>query len=503
VGIVRAQSVRSTIWIYLAMFIGLVNLVLLMPQFFTKEQIGMTRTILTLSLLLSQFSEMGASGITYRFFPLYKKQEAGDLLFILFALTGLGFLVIGGLSYAFSDIIFQGFYRECPSLRAYEYLIFAAGFFTLYTGLGSYYCAVHLKTVVPRAISELVPRLGNTVLILLFAAGWIDFGLYFTLFTGLMLLMAVLIWSYIVYLRKFEFSRRISTLTRRVYKKMFLYGVMGLLGNSLATLISYIDTLMLGSLTGQEDVAVFSIGYYLITVMTAPYLAIIAVISPLVAKAIRNKEWDRVLEYYQKTSTNHFIIGSFILGGVLICFRDFIRLLPPGQGYEASYSIILFFGAGKLLDMISGCNAEIISYSRFYRFNFYLQILVAVICIASNYYFISHYGLKGAAISGFICLVIYNAARFVYVKIKMGMQPFTRATLLSLLVFGGALVISWLISSITQIHIEGHTHSSIILNLLIKSCWWTLIFAFLLLTLKPSEDIDKFVVVIKNKLLGK
>ncbi|MBK7233344.1 MAG: hypothetical protein IPH93_14045 [Saprospiraceae bacterium] len=72
-GIIRAQSVRSTMLIYLAMLIGLINLVLLMPQFFTKEQIGMTRTILTLSLLLSQFSEMGASGITYSFFPFTKK----------------------------------------------------------------------------------------------------------------------------------------------------------------------------------------------------------------------------------------------------------------------------------------------------------------------------------------------------------------------------------------------------------------------------------------------
>lgn len=499
-GIVRAQSVRSTIWIYLAMFVGLVNLVLLMPQFFTKEQIGMTRTILTLSLLLSQFSEMGASGITYRFFPLYKKQEAGDLLFLLLALTGLGFLIVGGLTYIFSDVFFQSFYRECPALGEYEHLIFASGFFTLYTGLGSYYCAVHLKTVVPRAITELVPRLGNTILILLFAAGWVDFSSYFHLFTGLMLVMAILVWAYLIYLRKFEFSSRISTLTRRVYKKMLLFGAMGLLGNSLATLISYIDTLMLGSLTGQEDVAIFSIGYYLITVMTAPYQAINAVISPLLAKAIRHKEWDRVLEYYQKTSTNHFIIGSFILGGILICFPDFIRLLPPEQGYEASFSILLFFGTGKLLDMISGCNAEIISYSRYYRFNFYLQILVAIICIVSNYWLISHYGLRGAAISGLICLVIYNASRFVFVKINMGLQPFSRATGLSLLVFAGSLMLSWVISSTTRIHIEGHTHSSIILNLLIKSSLWTLIFAFLLFGLKPSEDIEKFRVVIRNKI---
>ncbi|MBK7810976.1 MAG: polysaccharide biosynthesis protein [Saprospiraceae bacterium] len=500
-GIIRAQSVRSTMLIYLAMLIGLINLVLLMPQFFTKEQIGMTRTILTLSLLLSQFSEMGASGITYRFFPFYKKQNAGDLLFILLLITALGFTVVGGISYYFRDFIFQGFYTECPALKEFEHLIFLATFFTLYNGLGSYYCAVHLKTVVPRAINELVPRIGNTVLIILFAAGWIDFSTYFTLFTALLICMVVLIWAYIIYLKKLQLSFKISPVTRRIYKKMLIFGGMGLLGNSLGTLISYIDTLMLGSLSGQEDVAVFSIGYYLITIMAAPYQAIIAVVSPLLAKAIRHKEWSMVLEYYQKTSTNHFIIGSFIFGGILICFSDFIRLLPPAQGYEASFSIILFFGVGKLLDMISGCNAEIIAYSKYYKFNFYLQLFVALICIVTNYYFISEYGLNGAAISGLICLIIYNLARYFYVKLKMNMHPFSKSTIKSILVFALALTISWLIGYFIKINIDGHTYYSIGLNLFIKSGIWSILFMSLLYFIKPSEDIRLFFEVIKGKFV--
>lgn len=481
------------------MLIGLINLVLLMPQFFTKEQIGMTRTILTLALLLSQFSEMGASGITYRFFPFYKKQGAEDLLWILLLITAAGFTLVGGISYFFRDWIFSGFYAECPALQDYEHLIFLATFFTLYNGLGSYYCAVHLKTVVPRAINELVPRIGNTFLIVAFALEWIDFSTYFTLFTGLLILMVALIWGYIVYLKKLHLSFKISPLTRRVYKKLLVFGGMGLLGNSLGTLISYIDTLMLGSLSGQEDVAVFSIGYYLITIMTAPYLAIIAVVSPLLAKAIRQKDWTQVLEYYQKTSTNHFIIGSFILGGIVLCFEDFIRLLPPSQGYEASFSIILFFGVGKLLGMISGCNAEIIAYSKYYRFNFYLQLAVAVICVISNYYFISSMGLQGAAISGLICLIIYNVARFVFVKVKLNIQPFTRSTVLSILLLVLALLLSALLTYFANIRIEGHTHSFIVINLFIKSGIWSIIFMTLLYWIKPSDDIRIFFEVIKSK----
>ncbi|MBK9043115.1 MAG: polysaccharide biosynthesis C-terminal domain-containing protein, partial [Saprospiraceae bacterium] len=140
-------------------------------------------------------------------------------------------------------------------------------------------------------------------------------------------------------------------------------------------------------------------------------------------------------------------------------------------------------------------------YSKYYKFNFYLQLFVALICIVTNYYFISEYGLNGAAISGLICLIIYNLARYFYVKLKMNMHPFSKSTIKSILVFALALTISWLIGYFIKINIDGHTYYSIGLNLFIKSGIWSILFMSLLYFIKPSEDIRLFFEVIKGKFV--
>lgn len=499
-GIVRAQSIRSTILIYFAMLIGLINLVLLMPYFFSKEQIGMTRTILTLSLILSQLSELGVSTLTNRFYTLYHRQGAKDFLTVLFTVTLIGFGIVGSISYFFRKEIFGSFYSECPPLEQFEHLIFLSTLFTIYTALGTYYCGVLIKNVVPRAISELIPRLGNTILILMFALKWIDFNQYFHLFTFLILASALLIWSYILYLKKLKLEFKFSLLSKRLKTSLIRYSLMGVLGNSLATLISYIDTLMLGSITGQEDVAIFSIGFYLITILNAPYNAMLSVTTPLIAKSIRLKNWNEVLNYYRKSSTINFLTGSFILGAIIISFDEFILFLPQGQGYDAAYSILIYFGFAKILDMISGYNTEIINYSKYYRFNLLLQIFVTILCIILNYYTISNYGLKGAAVTGLLCSVLYNTIRLSFVKWKFKIQPFGISSLKSIGIVSVSFVLTFLINHFLKFHIEGHTHTSVLLNIILNSGIWAAVFITLLLYIKPSEDIDAFITMIIDKI---
>ena len=62
------------------MFIGYVNLLILMPIYFSPSEIGMTRSILTLAVAFAQLAELGTSSIIYRFFPIYEKNKAKDFL---------------------------------------------------------------------------------------------------------------------------------------------------------------------------------------------------------------------------------------------------------------------------------------------------------------------------------------------------------------------------------------------------------------------------------------
>ncbi|MBK7303358.1 MAG: polysaccharide biosynthesis C-terminal domain-containing protein [Saprospiraceae bacterium] len=483
------------------MVIGYFNLIILMPQYFSGEEIGMTRTIIVLALVLTQFSDLGATNIIYRFFSLYQRQKAKDFLILVLAIPLGGFLVVSSISFIFEEQLFGTFYSKCPPLKQFGFLIYSTTFFTLLASLGGHYCAVHLKTVIPRTVNELVPRLGNTVLILCYGYKLIDFSTYFISFTVLVGLSAALVWAYIIYLDKLKISFTISTLTKRLYKKILIFGLIGILGNSFSTIISYIDTLMLGAINGQHDVAIFNIGYYIIGIMSVPYNSILAVVMPLLSRAIRHKDWESVDRYYKQTSLNNFLIGSFIFGGIIYCFDDFIQFLPQNQGYDKAFYIIMFFGFGRIIDMITGCNSEIIAYSKHYLFNFYSLMVISIFCIFSNYFFISRFGIFGVAVSGLLSLILFNTARYYFIRIKFGLQPFTKSTLVAVLSVVLTASICYFTADIINIKVLHHLHSSAVLNILVKGIVWTLIFVISISILKPSKDIMNLFNMISNKIL--
>ncbi|MEO6189470.1 MAG: hypothetical protein ABIO44_02965, partial [Saprospiraceae bacterium] len=196
-GIVRKQSFYSSIFVYVSMFIGYINLIILMPYFFTPEEIGMTRSILTLAVAFAQLSELGTTSIIYRFFPIYKKNEAMDFLNIIVLIPLIGFALFLFIALVFKDCLFKSYFDASPELKQYIHLIFYLTFFTLISAIGTNFCVVHLKTVFPKAVNELIPKVGNTILILLFAKKTINFDQYFFWFCTLTTLTSIIIWIYI------------------------------------------------------------------------------------------------------------------------------------------------------------------------------------------------------------------------------------------------------------------------------------------------------------------
>ncbi len=501
-GIVRSQSLRSSILIYIGMLIGYLNLIILMPRFFTPEQIGMTRTIIVISYVLTIFSDLGATPIMYRFFPIYSKRNATDFLFIVLLLPMAGFFLTTGITFIFQDVVFFSIFEKCPPFKEYLFLIYLTTFFTLITGLGTNYCALHLKTIIPRSVAEILPRLGNTILILLFAFNIISFNTYFILFAMLVGMAALFIWGYVIYIQQFKFEFKLSPITKRVYKKMLIFGFVGILGNSFSTIVNYIDTLMLAGINGQQDVAIFNIGYYIISIISVPYLSIMAVVTPLLAKAIRFKRWHEVLKYYQQTSLNNMIIGSFIFVLLLISFDDLLQLLPENQGYDKAIYIVLFLGIGRIIDMMTGCNSEIIAYSKYYWFSLYSLLIVSVFCIFSNYFFILHYGIKGVAVSAFISLILFNASRFIYIYTKLKIQPFTNSTAYAIGIILVSSGLTYWLTRYINVHIEDHSFVSAAINVTIKSLLWMVLFLPPIILFNVSEDINKFYNMICARLTG-
>jgi O-antigen/teichoic acid export membrane protein len=106
--------------------------------------------------------------------------------------------------------------------------------------------------------------------------------------------------------------------------------------------------------------------------------------------------------------------------------------------------------------------------------------LLGVFNVLFNFYFLPRYGITGAAIATFISLTCFNLIKFAFVWYKMGLQPFTLKNLQVLLFALIAYGLAALIPSINHY----------LLDILVHSGLFALIFGILVLAFKVSDDIN-------------
>src|SRR5690606_9351682 len=91
-----------------------------------------------------------------------------------------------------------------------------------------------------------------------------------------------------------------------------------------------------------------------------------------------------------------------------------------------SIPIIFLLGANVLFNMSTGFNSEIISYSKYYRFNIVSILVLAVLNVFLNLYFLTttDLGIIGVAYASLIYMVSFNCLKLGFIYRKFGLLPF-------------------------------------------------------------------------------
>ena len=156
--------------------------------------------------------------------------------------------------------------------------------------------------------------------------------------------------------------------------------------------------------------------------------------------------------------------------------------------------MVFFIGLARFLDMSAGANFEIIANSKYYINNLIIFGILFVVTILGNYLLIPIYGITGAALATLISLVIYNFVGFVFIKLKMNLQPFGKQSLYTFLI-----VLAFLIG-VPFFQTTWHPFVMI----LVRSIFIVALFGFLVLRLKLSEEATHFygqlLQTIKNRI---
>jgi O-antigen/teichoic acid export membrane protein len=489
---IRKKGIITTIIIYFGFLLGALNIFFYF-KFFRTDYTGLTRVLLDIAVLLSSWAMLGTNSVVTKFYPYYRdyhKKSKSELLTIAFFFSGMACLLLLIISPLTEPLIMRKFIIKAPLLVNYFYLIYPLTFFLVFFQvLEAQTWNLH-KAVLSNFLKEVAVRLFNTALILLFIAKLVSFHTYVLLFSWQYAFIFFVLLIYLMYRKELNMSFKISSLTRRIWNKMLPYAAFILVGNVISMFSSTIDSIIIASFLGLDYAAVFMIGQYIVSIIIVPQRTASSISSPIISQAWKDKDMAKLGSIYHKTSLNLLIAASFIFTIIWINYDDAFRIVNPAPIYLLSKPILLLLGICQIIELGTGMNSAIIILSRRWKFEMYSNMILLICTIPITYFLIKYFGMIGAAWATLLSRTIFNGIRYVFLKRVYNLQPFTWKTLIAAVL---PIVVFLLVNYTINL-------SNPFLNIAVRSIIFTGIYAFLLLQLKVSEDVQQVYGTIRKRV---
>tara|TARA_B100001057_G_scaffold84886_1_gene80717 strand:- start:903 stop:1319 length:417 start_codon:yes stop_codon:yes gene_type:complete len=135
-----------------------------------------------------------------------------------------------------------------------------------------------------------------------------------------------------------------------------------------------------------------------------------------------------------------------------------------------------------------GCLNNIISNSKYYSYVFWFSLSSATLAVILNYYFITSFGIIGAAFATLIVIVFINICKIILVYIVFKIHPYNNK---SLSIVGSVFLIYWIVYFIP-------TMAHPFISILMRSLLIIVLFGIPLFTFRWSIDLEAIFKKIKN-----
>lgn len=486
-GVVIRQGIKQSVFTYLGVLIGAVNVLFIYPLALDKAELGLLRFIIDTGTLLMPLMLVGANQLSVRFFPYFKTENSNrhnGLLSFLLLIILLASSIVCLILYCFKNPIYHFYTQQSelyePVLHYVIPIAVLTASFSAFTGFAQNF----KRIAIPVAFNLLYIKIGVPLLALAYYYQFIQLD---QIFIGVIVVYLIINISHYLYLKflqqwnlNLDFRQFISIGKLKEIMEFSFYAMVGNIGS---IIVVRIDSFMVASLASLADNGVYTISAFIANAIATPTNAISAIATPLISDFWKTNNTEQIKVLYQKSSLNLMIAGCWLFACICIGLEYLFQLMPKGEEYEAGTMVILILGASKLFDMATSINNPIIAMSKNYKFNFYALISLAILNIFGNYLLIDEYGILGAAISSFIALFLFNILKLFYIWWKFDMQPFTKATIYLIAFIGIAYLLAFIIPEL----------NNPFLNLVLKCGTITIIFGTLVLGTGISEDVNRIV----------
>ena len=335
-------------------------------------------------------------------------------------------------------------------------------------------------------MKEVYPRLLTFTLLILYFFLLIDideFIIYFIVGYYLRLLIIII---------KASFNHSLSLSKISFSRDWFVYSGYIFLSAFAASILIDIDKSMISQFLTIENVAYYSIGAFIAALVDIPSRGLFQIINPMVSEVLSKNNFQRLKNLLEKSALNLFLVSGLIFLLINLNISDLYKIIEKlynTDSYSVGIPIVLIISISKLISSTTGCINSIISNSKYYYYILFFSFGSAIVVFILNIYFISFYGIIGAAISTLIVLTVFNFLKLILVYNKFKIHPFNKNFLKILLL----IVSIYFITSLINFNMNPY------FQITLRSILILFVYLFVLFYFNLSEDIKKLMIDIKKK----
>ncbi|MEQ8241246.1 MAG: hypothetical protein RIA69_18675 [Cyclobacteriaceae bacterium] len=493
-GVVIKQSFWSSLWAYVGVVLGYLSTLLILPTFMSLEEMGLFRLVFSNALLIAPFITLGMPGTYLKFFPEFRDDVAQDKRIYSFQLfTILAAAALFGLFvYFFDDWIESYFSAEAPEYNQYLWVSF--GILVLHALFLHFhaYSRSHFDIVLPNFLKEVYLRVGNILLVGLYATGLLSFG--YMIYAILIVYgssIGIQLW-FLLRKHEFNFSLELFKIPTEWYKKIAKFSTYSLALTASTSIYSNISFAMIASTLGNSLNGIYTVCFYIGVVIEMPKRSMAQIMSPILSKAYKDNNFEEIESLYKRSSLTLGSIALLFFLGICCNLNDLFNIIPKGESFRLGTYVVFSVAVAKVIDMVFSVNSDIIIYSKYYKYNLIFFIPCALLIIWFNDLFLPTMGITGAGISFLLATVLFNVVKFVFIWYKFKLVPFSKSHISLFLVSGVIYALFWFLP------LTGNP----ILDVILRSAGITVLFLTSIYIFNISPDINNLIKVVFSRYLN-
>ena len=435
-GVIAKQSIRGTIVTYLGIGVGIITTFFVLTRFLTTEEIGLARVLIDAATLFVGLAQLGTNNSIIRFYPYFKDKD-GDHGFFFWALVVpfIGFVLFACIYWLCRVPLGAWFGDKSPLFVEYYYFVLPLAFFMLYQTICETTSNVLMHIVAPRAVRELVVRVGLLALYLLYAFEILSMdGFVIGLCANYAIAAAINI-IYFFSLQPirlkpdFAFLRENTGLVRRY----LVYTLFLIVSATTTVLAPTLSSFFVTAKMGLDSTGIFAIATYMAVMVSVPYRSVTAIASPQLSRAIKERNREECSRLISQVTRNLLLIGGFILLLIWVNIDLIYHILPNGETYAQAKEVVLILGISQLVMATFSICLTTLNYSKYYAMSLLLSLMLTVSAIILNNYLVPLRGMEGAALSNLLSYAGYFLLIIITVIALCRVQVVDKRWLLSLL----------------------------------------------------------------------